>query len=102
MLWLLFNCTSTLPMYCDSSVGRVRAYCTRPHGSVVRGSLAAMARAAGLRLAGPTRLLTKGARSETLRPAQAAEAKAVKSPASIAAVGTNDSKFDGVLRNWVP
>ena len=36
------------------------------------------------------------------RGADAADEKAVKSPASSAGVGTNDSKFDGVLRNCVP
>src|SRR5687768_6837430 len=87
-VWLLFNCTSTLPMYCDSSDGRVRLYCTRPHSSCGCGRRAAIARAAGLMSAGSTRLLTKGARNVTLR-AQVAELNVEKSPRNIAAVGTN-------------
>ena len=61
-----------------------------PHGSVVVARRFAMFSAAGLNVDGLTRLLTNGARSVTWRPPlQAGDAKSVKSPASIAAVGTN-------------
>ena len=60
-----------------------------PHGSVVVGSRFARLSAAGLNSAGSIRLFTKGARSAICRPLlHAGEANAVKSPASIAAVGT--------------
>ena len=57
--------------------------------NVSSGSDGTSASAAGLKTAGSTRLPTNGARSVICPPLlQAAEAKAVKSPASIAAVGT--------------
>ena len=60
-----------------------------PHGSVVAGSDRTSLIAAGLKSAGSTRLPTNGARSAIGLPLlQAAEAKAAKSPASIAGVGT--------------
>ena len=59
--------------------------------------------AAGLKSAGSMRLLTNGARSVTGRPAlHAAEATAVKSPAIIAAVGTNEIRSGSVRRVMVP
>ena len=75
----------------------------KPHGSVVVGSLLAMFSAAGLNCDGLTMLLTNGARSAICRPPlQAGEANWVKSPASMAAVGTN-SMFDvGRCRVVVP
>ena len=56
---------------------------------MVVGSRSARFSAAGLKSAGSIRLLTNGARSVICRPPlHAGEANAVKSPASIAAVGT--------------
>src|SRR5688572_13085510 len=100
--WLLFSCTSTLPMYCASSVGRVRSYWTRPHSSCGFGRKEEIFSAAGLSADDAMRLLTKPPRITTgLRP-HVRELNVEKSPASIAAVGTNASKSEGVLRNWEP
>jgi len=61
-----------------------------PHESVVVGSREVNRRAIGSNNDVSIRLFTKGAFSVTCRPAlHAGEAKAVKSPASIAGVGTN-------------
>ena len=62
-----------------------------------------MASAAGLNSLGSIRLLANGAPSVTCRPAlQAGEANAVKSPASMAAVGTNAGLSEGSCRVFVP
>ena len=67
------------------------------------GSCCAMFIAAGLIQAGSMRLFTNGARSVTCWPLlHAGEVKAVKSPASMAAVGTLLRKSAGVVRTNVP
>ena len=68
-----------------------------PHGSVVLGSRLARFTAAGLKSAGLIWLFTYGARKATCRPPlHAGDVNAVKSPASIAGVGTH-AMFDGGL-----
>ena len=76
---------------------------TSPQGSVLSGRNAVMFLAAGLKRSGLTRLLTKGAFSLSARPSlHAAEAIAVKSPASIWAVGTYEISLVGIRRTKVP
>src|ERR1041385_5132147 len=69
----------------------LRVKSTRPHGSFVFGSRAAMFTAAGEKSAGAIRLLaSNGARSATVRPPlHAGDVIAEKSPASIWPVGSN-------------
>ena len=72
-------------------------------GSSATGSLSATLTAGWLKSAGLMRLSTKGARSATCRPAlHAGAASAVKSPASIAAVGTKPTNDAGVCLMMVP
>ena len=75
-----------------------------PHGSSRRRQFARETQQpALLNSAGSIRLLTNGALSVICRPPlQAGEAKAVKSPANIAAVGTNEVRSDGSWRTVVP
>ena len=76
---------------------------TRPHGSVVAGRSRAMRTAAALSCDGSIRLPTKGVgRLSAPCVLQAAEAICVKSPASIAAVGTNRTSSDGRSSVRVP
>ncbi len=78
-------------------------YVILPHSSSGAGSLLAMNTAAGLNSAGLMRLFTNGARRVTGRPAlHAAEVTPVKSPAIIAAVGTNEMRSGSVRRVIVP
>jgi hypothetical protein len=75
----------------------------RPHGSVVVGSFFAILTAAGLKSAGSIRLLTNGALSvRAPRVLHAADATCVKSPASMAGVGTNRTSSDGRSVVFVP
>ena len=70
---------------------------TLPHGSECSAVCSRGARPVLLNSAGSMRLLTNGALNVICRPAlQAGEAKAVKSPASIAAVGTN-----AMMSRWI-
>ena len=66
------------------------------------GTRAARLTAAGLNSAGLTRLFTKGARNATCRPAHAGDVNCVKSPASIAGVGTHAIFAAGADRTRVP
>ena len=71
----------------------------RPHGSVATGSISSTRIATGLKSDGLTRLSTNGAGSASARPAlHSADAACVKSPARIAAVGTNAVESDGRCR----
>ncbi len=91
--------------YCPSSVALGRPYCRRPQGSVVVDSLEVMLSAALLNSAGLIRLPTNPWDAGRVRctPAlHAGEAKAVKSPASIAAVGTNALLSVGFTVVFVP
>src|SRR5262245_45239454 len=94
---------STLLTYCPSSVELGSPYWTRPHGSVVVGSLAVMLSAALLKSCGSIRLLENGGSRLRCTPAlHAGEANVVKSPASMAAVGTNARLSVGFTRVLVP
>ena len=74
-----------------------------PQASRAGGSLAAILSAAGLYNAGSTRLSMNGAFNVIGRPFwHVGEAKAVKSPVSIAGVGTNTVFWIGVWRVIVP
>ena len=74
-----------------------------PHGSVVLGSRLARFNAAGLKSAGSIRLFTYGARRATCRPPlHCGDVKVVKSPASIAGVGTKAMFDAGRWRIGVP
>ena len=75
-------------MISAARIGRSRQFCRQ-------------ATTAGLlNSAGSMRLLTNGALSVICRPPlQAGEAKAVKSPASIAAVGTKEMRVRRILTN---
>src|SRR5437867_13164232 len=78
-------------------------YVTSPHGLFVFGIRALMFFATGLNNAGSIRLLTKGDLSWMApRALQAADANAVKSPASIAVVGTKLLRSAGSWRILVP
>ena len=84
---LIVDLAHQLPLVFNVSFGH---NVISPHGSFVFGRRAATFNATGLNNAGSTRLFTNGALSVICRPAlQGGEANAVKSPASIAAVGTN-------------
>src|SRR3990172_8143972 len=75
-------------VWCSLSLS-FRPYLTRPHGSVVVGSILTTFSAARESNEGSTRPLTKGALKVICRPElHAGEAAAVKSPATICAVGT--------------
>src|SRR5438874_5966218 len=77
-------------------------YMIFPQGSDVFGNSFAKATAGLLNRAGSTRLLTNGALKVICRTTlQAGEVKAVKSPASIAGVGTNAMRSDGSWRGFV-
>ena len=69
---------------------------------MVEGSFAAKFSAARLNWAGSMRLLTNGALRMICLPAHAGDVIAVKSPASIEAVGTYAMLLVGVRRRMVP
>jgi hypothetical protein len=70
-----------------------------PHSSIGVGSRREMLSAAGLMRVGAMRLLTNGAPRVSCRPPlHAADAKVVKSPAIIAAVGMNACWSSGFCR----
>ena len=97
---------STLPRPWCSVLSFGMPNCTRPQGSVVLGRYFENASATGFRADAGTRLSTNGARSAICRPPlHAGEAKVVKSPASICAVGTQRMTVGGLLfsmRPWKP
>ncbi len=94
---------STFDTYCESLLSSGTLYRISPHGSTAVGSAFEIVTAALLKSAGSIRLLANGARRATWRPAlQAGSAIALKSPASIAAVGTKATNDAGVCRVRVP
>src|SRR5262249_36836148 len=88
---------------CPSSSLLRRPNVISPHEFVVFGKRLTMFKAALLKSEGSTRLPTNGERSAIARPAlHVGDAKAVKSPASIAAVGTYFLMAAGSCRSVVP
>jgi hypothetical protein len=74
-----------------------------PQGCVVAGRRRARFKAAGLKSAGSIRLFTYGARRVTCRPPwHCGDVNVVKSPASIAGVGTKAMFDAGRWRTGVP
>src|SRR2546426_11583487 len=81
-------------------------YCSRPHGSDDTGTCFRRFNDTGLRRDGSMRLPTKPpVRLRCVPPLHAGEANAVKSPSSIACVGTKLIDVGGLLfssRPWYP
>ena len=92
------------PTACHSSLLSPLVYVISPQGSApAGGSLFARFTAAGLKSDGSIWLFTNGARNAIARPPlHAGEANAVKSPASIAGVGTRLVRSAGTCRRFVP
>src|SRR5262245_11539412 len=86
---------SILPTAIHSSVCDIGPPRTSPHGSSVVGRSFDKFNAALLNNAGSIRLLTNGARKVKGVRRHAEELTAVKSPANIAAVGTNERRVAG-------
>ena len=79
-------------------------YCRRPHGSFETGTCLRNCRAIGLNADGLIVLFVKPAAGASVicRPLHAGAAIAVKSPASIAAVGTKLTVSGGLLFSILP
>src|SRR5688572_9613332 len=101
--WFAVIWKSTLPTDWVSSVLFGTPYVIRPHSFSAAGSLAARARAAGLKSAGLIWLFANGGLRVICRPLlHAGDAIVLKSPASMAGVGTNRSVSPASDRTRVP
>jgi hypothetical protein len=90
-------------MDCTWSLSFRKLYVIWPHGSVVLGSFFRRLSAAGLNREGSMRLSANPPRSEICcPPLHAGEANVVKSPASMAGVGTHAMFAAGCWRTVVP